>query len=359
MAEKMMILLGCDCDPDRLQYGGARYDVHRAHQEWRGLVEGVALLQQRLKRIADDTGISPKVVFCLRSDSQMKEIYGSESWPIEQHMSMWKRLEAEGHELAWHPHLWRWSSEWNCWMQEIKDSKWISECLEMGFSGFSRTLGKSPTTCHMGWTFQNNTTMKKIAELGVPMDFSASPGVYFEGGQGSAGTTFDNRIDWLGTPRAWYHPSEADYRRPPTGGENGLPITEIPKFTSQSGILKKAKTLSSRAGKTTGSKTGTDVFLQATILPMLYRRIIKERLQCTEAEPFFATYFHPDELLPDRPRSAKMFLYSLDNLEKNLKGIIEASRKRGRDVTFVTGAEALRYIQEKRNHQESSEEHIT
>ena len=133
MAEKMMILLGCDCDPDRLQYGGARYDVHRAHQEWRGLIEGVALLQQRLKRIADDTGISPKVVFCLRSDSQMKEIYGSESWSIEQHMSMWKLLEAEGHELAWHPHLWRWSSEWNCWVQFLPSMANVTRRLPRQF----------------------------------------------------------------------------------------------------------------------------------------------------------------------------------------------------------------------------------
>ncbi|UCD57397.1 MAG: hypothetical protein JSV16_16595 [Candidatus Hydrogenedentota bacterium] len=347
MADALMVILGCDCDPDRPRYGGTRYDVRHSPQKWRGLGEGINSLRECLKRVEDVTDVGPKLVFSLRSDIQIKEIYGAASWSIDQYADTWRGLEEEGHELAWHPHLWRWSNEWGCWFQEARDSEWIDGCLELGFSEFSEALGEDPTTCHMGWAFHNDVTMRKLSELGLKVDFSASPGVYYEGGPGNAGTAFDNRADWLGTPQKWYHPSEADFRRPARAGESELAIIEVPKFTSSSGILKRVKDLASRTRKLSRSTPGTAAFLQITALPVLYNRIIRERLQRVEAEPFFATYFHPDELLADRPPSARGFLYSLENLRKNLIGIIEAVRKEGRDVAFVTGAEALRYIREK------------
>ncbi len=344
MADVLKVVVICDCDPDRPRYGGARYDSHRSAQKWRGLSEGIGSMQERLKGIEQAAGIQLKAVFALRSDIQMKEIYGTPSWPIEHFADTWRRLEEDGHELAWHPHLWRWSDEWGCWFQETQDSQWINDCLEIGFSGFCESLRRSPTTCHMGWTFHDNLTMKKLSELGLQVDFSASPGVRFEGGPGDGGTKFDNRIDWLGTPQKWYRPSEADYRRPRREGEAELDIAEIPKFTSGAGILKKAKELASRGKKLSGSQGGTSVFLQVTASPLLYGRIIKERLSCGEAEPFFVTYFHPDELLADRPRSAKAFLYSLANLERNLVGLVQVARKKGRSVAFVTGAGAIQHI---------------
>jgi hypothetical protein len=271
----------------------------------------------------------------------MKEIYGSASWVIEQFADTWRKLESEGHELAWHPHLWRWRDSLNCWVQETDDAQWITECMEVGLSQFRRSLGKDPVTCHTGWTFHNNVTMTKISESGIKVDFSASPGVYFRGGPGDGGTQFDNNIDWRGTPQRWYRPSRADYRKPADKADDELSVIEIPKFTSEARLLRKLKGLAARGKAGPDSSEATGVFLQITALPILYRRIIKERLDCEDAEPFFATYFHPDELLPGRTSSARNFLYSADNLEKNLIALIESARKSGRDVEFLTGPDAL------------------
>ena len=344
MNNTLLVILGCDCDPDRPRYGGAYHNMRQSPQKWRGVEEGIGLLCERLKNIEKRTGVEPKVVFCLRSDVQMQEICDDAAWMIKHYSDLWRRLADEGHELAWHPHLWRWSDEAKCWHQDIEDSEWIDRCLEIGLSGFSEALGSSPVTCHMGWTFHNDVTMKKISESGLKVDFSACPDVYHMGGPGNTGSTFDNMIDWRGTPQRWYRPSEADYRRPSRGGEKELDIVEVPKFTSQSKILKKAKQLASCGGKASGAEAEASAFLQITALPVIYERIIRERLQCQEADPFFASYFHPDELLPDRPRSAKGFLYSLDNLEKNLMRIIETARKSGRDVKFATGGDVVKYI---------------
>ena len=348
MAEKLMVILGCDCDPDRPRHGGPGYDDRLAPLKWRGVEEGIPLLRERLRKIEDATGLKVKVTFFLRSDAQVDEIHGTAAWPALEYADMWRRLEEDGHELAWHPHVWRWSDEWECWFQETGDSDWIDKCLRIGHAGISEALGGKPISCHMGWTFHNNATMRALSRLGVGIDFSACPGVYSEGGPGEAGTRYDNMIDWLDTPRAWYRPSAADYRRPARSGETELDVVECPKFTSESGVLKKAKGLAALAGGGSASTRATAAFVQITAAPIIYGRVIKERLGARDAEPFFATYFHPDELLPDRPRSARALLYSPRNLEKNLLAITEAAAKSGREVEFVTGAEALRHIQETR-----------
>ncbi len=343
MAEPLMVLIGCDCDPDRPRYGGVRYDERRAPLKWDGVERGIRYLRESLERVAKNTGIEPKIVFCVRSDMQMAEIYGSASWSVSRHSELWRTLERGSHEIAWHPHLWRWSEGEGCWRQETRDTQWIEDCLEVGFSGFTEALGESPATCHMGWTFHNNTSMSKISRLGVRVDFSASPGVFIEGRSGDAGSAFDNYVDWQGSPLRPFHPSKVDYRRPAKEGEEELPVFEIPKFTIESPVLKKAKDLLS-GGKVRARGAGVAVFLQATVRPLLYRRFIKERLESAEAEPFFCTYFHPDELLPARPRSARGFLYVRDSFEKNLVDIINTARQTGRDVRFVTGKEAFRYL---------------
>jgi hypothetical protein len=313
-------------------------------KRWRGVTEGISLLRKCFQRIERASGIKVKTTFLLRSDEQVENIHGAAAWPALEYSEMWRELEEEGHELGWHPHLWRWSSEWECWFQETQDAEWIVECLKGGHMALSDALGRNPTACHMGWTFQNNITMNALSRLGVGIDFSACPGAYSEGGPGDSGTRFDNMIDWLGTPLKWYRPSAVDYRRPARPGEGELGIIELPKFTSASGMLKKAKSLAARASGAPALAQASASFVQITASPMIYDRIVRERLKTEEAEPFFATYFHPDELLTDRPRSARGFLYSLANMEKNLFTIIEAARKAKREVEFATGAEALQQI---------------
>lgn len=341
MRHPLAVLIGCDCDPDRPRYGGSRYDSQKQHHKWNGITDGIGILLEILHRIERAFNVKPKIIFCIRSDQQMKEIYGTAAWMLEEFHPLWQEIRSQGHEIAWHPHLWRWSEKSKCWRQEVEDKDWIAQCLEIGHADFLQKWGGKPFTCHTGWTFHNNTSMQTISRLGVRMDFSASPGVYFEGGPGAGGTVFDNRIDWRGTPQRWYHPSIIDYRRPPEGDESRLNIMEIPKFTSTAAVLRAAKGMAYRLKKGAGAAAASAVFLQITLLPLLYQRNIRERLANEQAEPFFATFFHPDELLEQKRASSGGFLYSAAHMEKNLGNIIKQVRKRGREVIFATGPEAV------------------
>jgi hypothetical protein len=340
----LILLIGCDCDPDRPRYGGIRYDVHHEPQKWQGISEGIDELRGVLKKVETMSSMKPKIIFCVRSDLQMKELYGSAGWMLEEYRPLWRELEDEGHEIAWHPHLWRWSETSRCWYQEIEDAQWIVRCLETGHADFEAKWGKKPFTCHMGWTFHNNVSMHTINRLGLKMDFSASPGVFFAGGPGAAGTTFDNRIDWRGTPKSWYRPSQADYRRPGEKRESELDIIEIPKFTSGARRLRFIKRLASGSKGKSELESGNAVFLQVTALPFLYKQIIAEQMGCERSGPFFASFFHPDELLRKRSFSSNTIVYSRNNLEKNLCSLIEKGKQRGKEVRFATGPEAIDFV---------------
>ena len=51
----LVVVIGCDCDPDRPQYGGVRYDS-REPLKWRGVREGVQRACEITASIPDDYG---------------------------------------------------------------------------------------------------------------------------------------------------------------------------------------------------------------------------------------------------------------------------------------------------------------
>lgn len=224
--EQRRIIILCDCDPDTVPYGGLAHDS-REPLKWRGVQEGIPKLVEALDGIESETGRRVNLTWCVRSDVQMKEIYGDAAWPYLEFRELWQRLQSRGDEIAWHPHVWRWSDEHRCWYQEIHDDEWIEQCLEEGYQALCRAVGRPVQSCRMGWEFHNNASMRTVDRLGVRVDLSATPGHYCEG-TGDRGSIFHKYTDWRGTPEVHYRPSTIDYRRPSQDGEEALSLTETP-----------------------------------------------------------------------------------------------------------------------------------
>jgi len=238
----MRVVIACDCDPDRPDFGGTRYDS-RQKLIWRGVRDGIPALVAALEDWADKEGIPrPPITWCVRSDLQMAEIYGDCAWPYRQFEKLWRKLEASGDEIAWHPHLWRWSDAHGCWYQETEDDEWIAECLERGYEALCKTYGGRIITSRMGWEFHNNVTMQKIDELGIQLDMSAVPGRRRKA-KSDRGSMKHGELDWEITGPEPYHPSCKDYRRPAVDGETALDVMEVPRAACKSrlwGIVCKA-----------------------------------------------------------------------------------------------------------------------
>ncbi|MFW6156214.1 MAG: hypothetical protein ACOC7J_02750 [Armatimonadota bacterium] len=340
------VVIGADCDPDRPEYGGIRHDT-RAEPRWRGIREGVPRLREIADGVIDDFGNPARITWCIRSDLQMREIYGDCAWSAERFADLWSDLESAGDELAWHPHLWRWDAQAGCWYQEIDDDDWIAECFQTGHADLTRQMGRPPVTSRTGWEFHNNLTMHEIRRLGLVVDFSAIPGRHTSGCSDRWGSRFNCHVDWRGTPEEPYVPSPADYRRPAEGGARGGPW-ELPMSVLHSGLLRLARIArkacagrrgaigeilagrSSRACPAGGNK------LYITMPPALFSRLVAQQLRRARTAGWasLVTAMHPDEMCATGCRLTA--LHHPGHVEANLNNLVRHARRSGVRVRFTT-----------------------
>lgn len=342
------VIIGCDCDPDRPKYGGARHDT-KERPKWRGVREGVPRLREIADRIVDDFGNPARMTWCIRSDIQMREIYGDCAWPAAEFAGLWSDLESAGDELAWHPHVWRWDDRAHCWYQEIEDEEWIAECFEAGYRDLSRRLGHSPLTSRTGWEFHNNATMGALRRLGVRVDFSAIPGRHTPGCADRWGSRFNCHVDWRGTPEEAYVPAASDYRRP---ADSGLAddLWELPMSVLRSRLLTVARIARKVCGgrvrairelRTGPGLPGSDAGgnkLYVTMSPLFFLRLASARIASARASGHasLVTALHPDEMyVTGRSLTS---LQHPQHLQANLTGLIQRARRAGVRVRFTTPA---------------------
>ena len=345
----LYVVIGCDCDPDRPQYGGVRYNS-RARLKWRGVCEGIPLVRRIVHAIRDDFGNPAKITWCVRSDLQMQQIYGDCEWPYAEFAELWKRLAAQGDEIAWHPHLWRWSEQHGCWYQEIEDKEWIRDCLCRGYEGLSRAIGHALITSRMGWEFHNDITMEQINDLGIKVDFSAVPGRFTPGHRDGWGSVFNCYVDWRNTPERPYVPSVSDYRREAEAQETALTVIELPmsifrsKLLSMGAYLRRAVRAKGRDRVrqllTVRSRSADSLKAYITIHPHIFSRLAATQISRAKesGRAFLVTAFHADEMLGRTGRMRK--LYNAGYIATNLNYLRSVAHRHGVKLRFAAPLEA-------------------
>jgi hypothetical protein len=350
---RLYVVVSCDCDPDRPAYGGRRYDS-REPLIWRGIEVGIPALLGALAELGDEPdGNGPKITWAVRSDLQIEELEGDCGQAFRRSESLWRRLEAEGHEIGWHCHLWRWDDQYSHWYQETRDQDWMGECMTRGHHALTAAMGCSPKALRMGWEFHCNTSMRTAAGLGVVVDLSTAPGRHMRGSTSRDGTGHHKELDWRGSPAEPYRPSVQDYRRPAADGDTGLPILCIPKDTRVPLAWRVAACTASalRAARRrewdrvwSGDVwRGVLAAPAVTMPPPVFRRAARQRIAEAAAGgcALLHTAFHADELLP-APGTQGRF-YSLSNFVTNVRELLEAAAGRV-DVRFVRATDAARQV---------------
>jgi hypothetical protein len=298
----LRLILACDCDPDRVLYGGPGYDS-REPALWRGVWEGIPRLIAALDLIEAEAGARINLTWCLRSDLQMAELHGHPAWPSLEYRDLWRRLEERGDEIAWHPHLWRWNGHARCWYQETEDEDWIARCLREGYAALSEALGHPVTACRMGWEYHSNLTMRIVDSLGILVDITAVPGFRCQG-MSDRGSIFHRYNDWRTTPDRPYHPSAADYRRPARPGEAALGLVEIPVWTRVGWHWRVLGAARASAGHLARGRVGRALRPEPTLRMPAFTvtpRVFAGAFAAARrgrASGLTVTAFHCDELLP-------------------------------------------------------------
>ncbi len=340
MPPTITVLLLCDADPDRPDYGGRRFD-EAGPLSWRGLREGVPRLLREIEGIRDGNDRPLPILWLVRADEQIAVCHDDPAWALCEFSDIWDDLQTRGHTLGWHPHHWRWADDKKCWYQETTDDNWLRANLELGAGAFA----EPPPVSRLGWYAMNETTMNALDDLGVQLDLSAMPGLERRGGIDHRGACFVGEYDWSRCKRGPYRPHSADYQSHdvrPTG------VIELPLTTIDSAAVRAMYSLRYRlrgGGGIVGRFTSINITAHAAIFSLMNRHVLAEAKERGHAS--LIAYFHPDELLGLGPALVDRPMYHARHVGDNLRRLREAADEGGVRLEFIAADEWARRLQEK------------
>jgi len=306
------ILLTIDCDADyfdpSLQTGSSEQSP-----TWRGIKEGVPLLNELFRAYKGSDGSGCVATWFVRADDQIRYHHEVNSYLFHDFRDYWCELSSQGHEIAWHPHLYKLQGE--KWLQETDPSN-LKEQMSSSLASI-RDAGWKINSSRIGEAYFSNAIGSELCTLAIQADSSCLPG---------RKRVDENRtIDWINSPSIPYHPSKSDYRIP---GKPELPLLEIPFSMLE-------------------VKADYDsVPLMRYLDLSFWHHSIKEGLNdILEENRILNTIIHPSTVLTSL--SAKphgLLSFSLTEVRKNLDLIVAILKERMLEYRFRTISQIQREI---------------
>lgn len=336
-AIEVPIVIGCDTDPDRTGFVGP---LPSDKLVWNGMLRGIPLLKASVADLRDDAGAPPRFTWLIRADEQVLQLQGAYAWCVTEHGDFLRRLADSGDALGWHPHFWRFDNSSERWYQDVEDVAWQVKVLRESHEALLRA-GLTPASVRMGWTYHNASTFNTLDELGVRVEFSPFPGL--RSYRRAPATRDENQFDWLPTPTLSFHASPADPRVAARAGETPCRMLTLPCWVATSrswGFIAGAQMArkSRNPGMLWDAIRRPSYVINLTARPNLFtplvaglRRAIAAAKKGHRPAPAFATYFHPDELIPNRSS-----MYALAHVRENIRSLLDCIRDSGASPRFVT-----------------------
>jgi hypothetical protein len=284
--------------------------MNRQTLVWCGL-ESIRSLLAEMDGLRAEWGALP-ITWFVRVDAQIREAFGSALHLLDAFAPLWAETRASGHELGWHPHLYRASGEGNDPLP-IADPHEAADEIERLWSELSGcSFAAASFRNGEGWHYPE--TFAAVERLGFRWDSTAIPG------RKGAGM---HPLDWTGTPNRPYFPG-GDIRLP------GLPrrLLEIP-----------LNTWNIEAPYDGQPRLR---YLNAAVHEALFRKALASLDLNSSADLRVWTFvLHPDEILPEAPPDL-LYSRSAGVLCRNLDAFASALREAGHTVEFVTISQAGR-----------------
>jgi hypothetical protein len=299
---KLYVIINCDTDPVYEPYSR----LFSQKSVWEETIENILILKDQLNKFENEQSY-PKVIWHLRSDCQIEEIWGSWCYPCEEYLHLWKDFESQGDEIGWHAHLWRLNERDNSWYQEINDRDWIAHCLLNGYHAISKYF--KIRGARMGWSFHDNFTMNILKSIGIEYDLSAIPGL-------KNLNCVNNIYNWENADLIPYFPSNNNYM---IGNIEKNSILEIPITTYDLPTYMK---LFLRKRLMTANIAKSPFFFKHAL-----KKIERSKKHCCS---ILNAFFHPSDLKSGNA------LFSSRYFEKNLMSIYNLKNFK---ILFVTPSE--------------------
>lgn len=297
---KHLLCLTIDTDPDGL----SGKVTNRQTLRWEGL--------EHLQKLPAILGNIP-ITWFVRADGQLESILGSATYLLEKYAAFWTSACHAGHEVAWHPHLYRQSKPEDV-ATLITGPSEAREELERLWA-MTRTFLPATSFRHgEGW--HSPETYATVERLGFRCDSTAIPGR-----KGATG----HPMNWDNAPNQPYFPSATDLRN--RGQERSL--LELPMNTW---IV----------------RAPHDAAPQIRYInPAVHSKIFANALRNWENTRNFSPttlniwvmIFHPDEVLPAQGEDG-LYSRSASELSVNLALFQESLKCAGQEFEWVTVAQA-------------------
>jgi hypothetical protein len=333
--KKLHILIGCDCDEDRRRFYSKMSDTDVC---WNGFLSFYGYFNAFRETIREKSGYFPALTLNVRADSHVKTYFGKFDYCFRLFNKHLSKSFHDQDELAWHHHQYRLVG--NTWISEISDDRWLKKHISDTFKCIKKY---GVQTVHTGNCFQNTATMNAYNDAGIKMDYSALPGMGITGGDYC-------RYDFSRVrPQEIYVPSRTDYQSPDR--KHGNKILEIPTTTVEHKFLNSFSFLNvlMKTGKIDSELLSLKkTHLQITVHPYLFRLFIDALFRQQPDLSYFTSYFHADELLPDRFKSLQTkILYKQDNILHNILYLIKTAQKFHYTPVFVNFKDFYRVLKRK------------
>jgi hypothetical protein len=306
---KHLLCLTIDTDPDGL----SGKVTNRQTLKWDGL--------EHLQNLPELLGQIP-ITWFIRADGQLESILGSATYLLEKYETFWTSVRRAGHELAWHPHLYRQSSPEDE-ATLIKDPSEAQEELEWLWSRVCPLLPATSFRHGEGW--HTPETYATVERIGFHCDSTAIPGR-----RGAAG----HPMDWKNAPNQPYYPSTTNLCE--AGTERTL--LELPMNTWMV--------------HAPHDTTPRPRYINPAVHSKIFANALGNWENTRNFSPstlhIWVMIFHPDEVLPAQGEDG-LYSRSASELAANLVCFQESLQRAGQDFEWVTVAQAA---ESWRQHQE-------
>jgi hypothetical protein len=300
-----LLCLTIDTDPDGL----AGKVVDRQTLSWRGLEQIDGLLDS-LAPLHARWGPVP-VTWFVRADGQLRDILGSSLYLLERFEPLWGKVCAAGHELGWHPHLYRQSRRNESAVLITDPGEAVEEITKL----WDELSGSSfqPTSFRNGEGWHYACTMATVEALGFRWDSTAVPG--------RVGTAA-HPMNWTGTPNHPYFPDKNDIRQP--GDPRSL--LEIPMNTWHL--------------KTSYDSEPRLRYMNPAVHEELFTAALRRlRMDSYTGVQVWTFILHPGEVLGEAAPD-QLYARSVATVCHNLDVFADVIRDTGHGVEFVTVSRA-------------------
>ncbi len=301
-----LVCLTVDTDPDGL----SGKVTNRQTLKWEGL--------ENLQRSFDQTRWCPllgkiPITWFVRADGQLESILGDAVYLIEKYDSWWASVREAGHEVGWHPHLYRQLRPEEVAVI-ITDPAEAKDELERLWTQVRTSLPTTSFRHGEGWhTTETYTTVER---LGFLSDSTAIPGRI-----GGA----RHPMNWEGAPNHPYFPSSTDVCE--SGRER--PMLELPMNTW---MLQAPYDASPRVR-----------YINPAVHPKLFANALQNwentRNFSTSQLHIWVMIFHPDEVLATQGED-QLYSRSAAALCTNLLSFQDSLQHAGNNVEWVTISQA-------------------